>query len=123
MEKIIKGMNVLEQTPIKEYTTLSDVFMIVGLIIIILSFVMFVIRTHPEKYIRTDDKRLKKMFLGYAIGFAIVLFSMIRFPFFYVETGRNTYKCELEDSVSAKYISDNFNIINVESNVWTIEDK
>lgn len=39
------------------------------------------------------------------------------------ETGRYTYEVTLEDNVPAKHISDNFNIINVTDNIWTIEDK
>lgn len=65
-----------------------------------------------------------KIFLfWYILGLSLAIFSMIHFPWFYAETGRYTYKCTFSDSVSANYVSENFNVVSVEDNVWTIEDK
>ena len=45
MEKIIKGINVLEQTSIKEYATISSVFMSLGIGIAIIATIIFFIKT------------------------------------------------------------------------------
>ena len=43
--KIIEGMNVLEQTPIKDYTTLSDILTGLGICIVIIATIIFYIKT------------------------------------------------------------------------------
>ena len=50
MEKIIKGINVLEQTPIKEYAIISNVFMGLGIGITIIATIIFFIKTKVEKF-------------------------------------------------------------------------
>ncbi len=122
MVNIIKGMNVLEQSPIKEYTILSGIFMGVGIGIAIIATIIFFIKT-KSKIIRLKDLGTKIFLFFYVLGLVMAVLSITHFPWFYVETGRYTYKCELEENVSANYISDNFNVISVEDGVWTIEDK
>lgn len=122
MEKIIKGINVLEKIPIKEYAMISNVFMGLGISIAIIATIIFFINT-KGKVIRLKDLSTKIFLVFYIFGLGLAIFSVIRFSWFYVETGRYTYKCTLEDNVSANYISDNFNIIGVEDDIWTIEDK
>ncbi len=115
MGNIIKGMNVLEQIPIKEYTTLSGIFQIVGISIAIIVTMIFFIKQKPIG--------AKILLFFYVLGLVMAVVSVIRFPWFYVETGRYTYKCTLEDDISANYISNNFNVVSVKDGVWTIEDK
>ncbi len=122
MVNIIKGMNVLEQSPIKEYTILSGIFMGVGIGIAIIATIIFFIKT-KSKIIRLKDLGTKIFLFFYVLGLVMAVFSVTHFPWFYVETGRYTYKCTLGDDISANYISNNFNIISVEDSVWTIEDK
>ena len=122
MEKIIKGINVLEQTPIKEYAIISNVFMGLGIGITIIATIIFFIKT-KGKVIRLKDLGTKIFLFFYILGLAMAIFSVTHFSWFYVETGRYTYKCTLEDNVSANYISNNFNIISVKEGIWTIEDK
>lgn len=122
MEKIIKGINVLEQTSIKEYATISSVFMSLGIGIAIIATIIFFIKT-KGKVIRLKDLGTKIFLFFYILGLAMTIFSVTHFSWFYVETGRYTYKCTLEDNVSANYISNNFNIISVKEGIWTIEDK
>lgn len=122
MKKIIEGMNVLEQTPIKEYATISGVFMSLGIGIAIIATIIFFIKT-KGKVIRLKDIGTKIFLFFYILGCAMAIFSVTHFPWFYVETGRYTYKCTLEENVLANYISNNFNIIGVEGGIWTIEDK
>lgn len=119
---IIEGMNVLEQTPIKDYTALSDIFMVIGFGIAIVATIIFFIKT-KSKVIRLKDLGTKIFLFFYIFGFGVVLFAMIRFPWFYVETGRYTYECTFDDSVSANSIDEKFNIISVEDGIWTVEDK
>lgn len=122
MKNIIEGMNALKQTPIKDYTTLSSVITWTGVGLAILAIVLMIIFYSKIKMSLTDLK-FKIFLLLYAFGIATSIFSMIRFPWFYAETGRYTYECTLEDDVSANYISENFIIIGVEDDVWKIEDK
>lgn len=122
MEKIIKGINVLDQTSIKEYATISSVFMSLGIGIAIITTIIFFIKI-KGKVIRLKDLGTKIFLFFYILGLAMAIFSVTHFSWFYVETGRYTYKCTLEDNVSANYISNNFNIISVKEGMWTIEDK
>ena len=123
MTKIIEGINVLEQIPIKEYTNLSQILVWSGIGIAILATFVFFIKTRSQNRICFKDVGTKIFLFCYIFGLGLAIFAVIRFPWFYVETGRYTYKCTFNDSVSANYISENFNVVSVEDNVWTIEDK
>lgn len=120
---ITEGMNILEQIPIKEYTTLSMIFMVTGISIAIIATLIFFIKTKPKSRISFKDTITKIFFLFYILGLVVALSSIIHIPCFYTETGRYTYKCTFEDDVNANCISENFNIIGVEDKVWTVEDK
>lgn len=122
MENIINGINVLEQAPIKEYTTLSGIFIGVGIGTAIIATIIFFIKI-KGKIIRLKDLSTKIFLVFYILGLGLAIFSVCRFPWFYVETGRYTYKCTLKENISANYISNNFKVIGVENGVWTIEDK
>lgn len=122
MTNIIEGMNVLEQIPIKDYTALSNIFMVIGFGIAIVATIIFFIKT-KSKVIRLKDLGTKIFLFFYIFGLGVVLFAMIRFPWFYVETGRYTYECTFDDSVSVNSIDEKFNIISVEDGIWTVEDK
>lgn len=123
MTNIIKGMNVLEQTPIKDYTILSSILIGFGICIAIIATIIFYIKTKPKNQIRLKDKVTKIFLFWYIFGLGLAIFSVIRFPWFYVETGRYTYECTFEDSVSVNSIDEKFNIISVEDGIWTVEDK
>lgn len=123
MENIIEGMNVLEQTPIKDYTILSGILIGIGIGTAIIATIIFFIKTKSQNRICWKDKCSKIFLIFYIFGLSLAAFAVIRFPWFYVETGRYTYKCILEDDVSVNYISDNFNVISVGDGVWIIEDK
>lgn len=123
MNNIIEGMEVLEQTPIKEYTTVSGILTGLGIAIAIASIVFLMIEVRGKERIDIKSKMFKDFLFFYVFGLVMSLFSVIPFPWFYVETGKYTYECELEDNVSANYISNNFNVLSVENGVWTIEDK
>ena len=123
MVNIIERMNVLEQNPIKEYTTLSGILIGLGISIAIIATIVFYIKTKPKNQIHFKDRITKIFLFWYVLGLAMAIFPVIRFPWFYVETGRYTYKCTFEDSVTANGVDERFNIINVEDGVWTVEDK
>ncbi len=123
MDNIIEGMNVLEQTPIKDYTILSSIFVVSGVLIAILSTLFLMIKSRGKNRIDTNTRMFKRFLFFYVFGLTMAIFAIIHFPWFYVETGRDIYKCTLGDDISANYISNNFNVISVEDGVWTIEDK
>lgn len=116
-------MNVLEQTPIKDYTTLSDILTGLGICIAIIATIIFYIKTKPKNQIRLKDRVTKIFLFWYVLGLAMAIFSIIQFLWFYAETGKYKYKCTFEDSVTANGVDERFNIINVEDGVWTVEDK
>ena len=111
---IIEGMNVLEQTPIKDYTILSNTFVWGDIGIAIIATIIFFIKIKNKNQIRFKDREAKMFLAFYILGLGMSLFSVIRFPWFYLETGRFTYKCTFADSVSANYIDEKFDIISVE---------
>lgn len=123
MENIVKGINVLKQTPIKEYTILSAILIGIGIGTAIIAIIIFFIKTKSQYRICWKNRGSKIFLIFYIFGLSLAIFSIIPFPWFYAETGRYTYKCTLEENVSADYISNNFNIISVEDGIWTIEDK
>ncbi len=123
MVNIIERMNVLEQNPIKEYTTLSGILIGLGISIAIIATTVFYIKTKHKNQIHFKDRITKIFLFWYVLGLAMAIFPVIRFPWFYVETGRYTYKCTFEDSVTANGVDERFNIINVEDGVWNVEDK
>lgn len=122
MNNIVDGMNVLEKTPIKDYTTLSSIITLSGVSLAILAIVLIVI-FYSKIEINLKDVKFKGFLLLYVFGLVASIFSMIHFSWFYAETGRYAYKCTLEYDISANYISDNFNIISITDGVWIIEDK
>ena len=65
MKNIIKGINVLEQIPIKEYATISK-----------------------GKVIWLKDLGTKYFLFFYILWLAMAIFSVTHFSYFYVETGR-----------------------------------
>ena len=115
MTSIIEGMVVLEKTPIKEPYLLPFWLLLLGgaFVAVLGTYIWF-----------NKKKQRKKLGISFYISGIIIMFtSIIPSSIINKETGRYKYECTVEDSVSAKYISDNFNIISVEDNIWTIEDK
>ena len=124
MENIIKGINILEQIPIKEYTTTSSIVCAIGIFMSLMSLGIFIKQIASKKFIDIDDIRLKKLSIKVALGSVIIFLSLTPLPIFYAETGRYIYKCKFDDYVSINYISEYFKIIEVDENgVWTIEEK
>lgn len=123
MTNIIEGINILQQTPIKDYTTLSSILTWGSIGIAIIAAIIFFIKTKNKNQIRFKDRETKIFLVFYILGLGMAIFSVIRFPLFYVETGRYTYECTFEDCVSANRIEEKFNIISVKDGVWTLEDK
>lgn len=123
MTNIIEGINILQQTPIKDYTILSNILTWGSIGVAIIATIIFIVKTKNKKQIRFKDQETKIFLAFYILGLGMAIFSTIRFPWFYVETGRYTYECTFENCVSANSIEEKFNIISVKDGVWTLEDK
>lgn len=123
MKKIIEGINILEKTPVKDYTILSYMLMVLGFSIAIIAVIIFFNKTKHIGRINFKSKLFKVFLFFYVFGLGLGLFSVIRFPWFYVETGKYIYKCEIDDNVPVNYIGNNFDVISVEGNIWTIKDR
>lgn len=121
MNKIIEGMTILEQTPIKTCSTLFYVFFFGGMCVALGA--IFVLAIASKGIINRKSKLFKGFLFFYIAGLVAMLSSALPFPWLSEETGRYTYECTLEDNISANYIGTNFDIIDVEDGVWTITDK
>ncbi len=120
MEKIIDGIKILEQTPIKE----GNMSMFWGLMITGALIALLFLRPMCAEKIESNKRKKIIGKIGYILGLLTIISSIIPITIMSKETGRYTYRCIiLDDEVSVKYISDNFNIISVENDVWTIRDK
>ena len=123
MNNIIEGMTVLEQTMIKE---VSDVVLIMMLFMMLSGVFIAIVSLFVPTAIglRKENKKMRIMGnFGYILGIILMIASMIPFPWALVETGRYKYKCTLEDNVSANYIEEHFDVIDVRDGIWTISDK
>lgn len=121
MNLIIDGIKVLEQNPIKDYTSLSKVLLAVGILIAIIDVIIFIINT--KGFTIQKMHKFKKYAIIYLLGLFASIFSCVPLPCFYTETGRYTYECKLEDNISANYIEENFDVVSVEDGIWIIKDK
>ena len=83
----------------------------------LIAAIIFFIKTENKNQIRFKDRETKIFLVFYILGLGMAIFSVIRFPCFYVETGRYTYECTFEDCVSANRIEEKFNIISVKDGV------
>ena len=116
MNNIIEGMTILEQTMNLEISWIAYSIMILGVIIgIVFAWIFAFGGTSKNKKLRRSG------FIGYMFGIIIMFAPLL--PIFQIETGKYTYKCTLEDNISANYIEEHFNIISVENGIWTITDK
>ena len=76
MTNIIEGMNVLEQTPIKDYTILSNTFVWGGIGIAIIATIIFFIKIKNKNQIRFKDRETKMFLAFYILGLGMSLFSV-----------------------------------------------
>ena len=114
-KNIIDGMEIIDSVPITEPNwVLFWILLLCGVAIAVSSVFVWFNKNKPRK-------KLGKII--YVCGIIVMFTCLI--PMFALdkETGRYTYECKMTDDVSAKYISDNFNIISVYDDVWTISDK
>lgn len=106
------GINILSQTAIKDYTLLSKCICITGAIAAIICLYLFLI----------SEKR-KLHAIAAIICLSIMAISVIPIKPFYEETGQYKYTCTLSNNVSANYMSETYEIIDIENDIWTIKDK
>ena len=115
MTNIIEGMNIINKTAITEPYLLPFWLLLLGGVIVSVRGVYL--------WWKKNNPKEKLGITFYVVGIIIMFSSVIPMNIINKETGRYTYEVTLEDNVPAKHISDNFNIINVTDNIWTIEDK
>ena len=123
---IIEGINVLKMTAITyQDCTLFYILLALGALIAIISGCVIPFKYGIyDNYIASQRKKLKYCcIIGFILGCVIMLCSVIPFPGTVHKTGRYTYECTIDDTVSAKYISDTLIILEVTDSVWTIQDK
>lgn len=120
--KTIEGMNILTKIPIKDYTTLSPIFIGLGVCIVIIASIIFYIKVRKTENRIKIDKEIKTYVFLCILGLVLVIFATVHFPWFYTETGRYKYECTFDDNVSANYIGENFKIISIKDGIWKIEN-
>ena len=119
-----EGMEILSKVPITEPATIIYILIIAGSIISFGAiFYLILICSGVIKDKDSSTTCIPNTFKFIFGGITVLILATFLSFFLKVETGRYTYKCTIDDNVSASYISDNFNIISVENGVWTISDK
>lgn len=120
----LKGIHILQQTPVMEYTTIAKIGMTIGILIAILAVIAFIIKSKPSTFVDFTSRFFKGFLAVYMFGLLMALAILcIRHPVLYAETGHYTYECKFDDSVSVNDIGKSFKIINVKDNIWTIQNK
>ena len=117
---IINGMTILEQTPIKEPTN----FLWIGLLVVVLIMIsaLFYIFFMEDKNNTDHDKVFMNSFKITCVGFIISMICILS-PFSKIESGRYKYECTFEDYVTVNDVTEVYNIISVEDDIWTVQDK
>ena len=117
-------MLILEQTPIKAASDLMIIGTLSGLAIMIFALVYMIVMEAKSTYDNEVDSEkvfinsFKLVFIGALIS-CIFLFL----PGFKTDTGRCTYKCTFEDYVTINDITEVYEIIDINGDIWTVRDK
>lgn len=117
----IDGVTVLNVEPIKGYNQLSEVVVCSGIIVMVVTLITWIIKHRHDAYV--TGKELLPMVIGLAAGIAISIFGAIRFPWFYSDTSRNRYVCVIDDNASFVDIYNNYDIVEVKGEYYTLADK
>ena len=115
------GIEVLDTVPIMEYTKVSYAVSILGIIVMVLTFV-FWIKKYKGHYSVTMSQCIS-LLGGLLLGLVIFVCSLMHTSVFYTETGKYTYTCVIEDEVSMKDIYSNFEIVEAKGKIYTLKDK
>lgn len=118
---MFENMHIISETPIKDFTTTSDIVTAIGITILILTIIFYARRLSHTEDAKTKD--FKITLLGTIIGAIVAISSVLHIKPMYAETGKYRYVCTLDDNISANELTKHFNIISVKDNTWTLEDK
>lgn len=121
---IINGMTILEQTSIKEPTNFLWIGLLVGILIMLIA--LFYIFFMEDKNNTDHEIDGNKVFMNslkiICVGFIISMICILS-PFSKTESGRYKYECTFEDHVTVNDITEVYDIISVEDDIWTVQDK
>lgn len=117
----IDGITVLSAEAIKDYNQLAEVVIYGGVIVMVVALITWIIRHRHDAYV--TKKELLPVVIGVVVGLAISIFGTIRFPWFYSDTGRNRYVCVIDDNASFVDIYNNYDIVEVKGEYYTLADK
>lgn len=122
---IIDGMYVIETTPIKGYTTFSVIFIGISIFILLVCGLAPVVRLClVTKGARPDPRRAVRIMTRNMIFTLLVLTVLAcKIPYLYGDTGKYQYKCKFDNTVTAKDITDYYEIISVTGDIWTVIEK
>lgn len=112
----MEGITILETIALTEYTTLSYCIAFLGILVYIFSFIRLL-------FVVNQEKRLKYLISG-VIGIILCICSVcIPIYPFTEETGKYQYKCEIDETITIGDIEKQYNIIEIQDSIWTLEDK
>lgn len=115
----MEGITILETIALTEYTTLSYCIFFLGTLIYSFSFTRILL------FVAGDQKEKKSKYLICGVIGIILCICSVCIPIypFKEETGKYQYKCEIDETTTIGDIEEQYNIIEVQDSIWTLEDK
>ena len=121
---IINGMTVLEQNMITIPSSQTHILLCISFIIMFGALIYMIIMSIKfQNNSNIDvDAVLRRSITMCIIGASITIIGCF-LPGSNADTGRYKYKCLFEDYVTVNDITEIYDIISVEDDIWTVQDK
>ena len=121
---IINGMTVLEQNMITIPSSQTHILLCISFIIMFGALIYMIIMSIKfQNNSNIDvDAVLRRSITTCIIGALITIIGYF-LPGSTADTGRYEYKCTFEDCVTVNDITEVYDIISVEDDLWTVQDK
>lgn len=111
---MIKGIEILNKTPITEMTDKARIVGIIAFIFLIIAFISLIISSETEN--------IKCSVVSAVLLFVFIIISVIC-KLTTQPTGRYTYKVTIDESVPINEVYENYNVIKQDGKIWILEDK
>lgn len=124
--KAESGIKILSKTPICHYTYLSCVLVCIGLAIMFCSIFFYSQKIKQELKQNKGEsvkKYMRHFWICFIMGGIVMISSVFQISPIYKPTGRYQYKCTIDETVSAKWLEDEYEIKSVENGIWILEKR
>lgn len=132
---MLKVLDILSKTEIMENTDPSSILISILSVVVpgslIISFIVFkvlLLKIAKCDSVASNEKSKQINFYNGIVGVVttvgiVVMYTIVCFNAKEVHTGRYEYKVYVNDKETASSIYENYDVIDIEGNVWTIQDK